>query len=70
MAVRSARSWSYGPISTAFSSLKTTGDTTATPGTSNLEVSLAGWGWPLRTLGVMRRSEPTTNLVSAAFAAS
>ena len=41
--------------------MNTTGVTADTPGTSSLEAKLGGWGRGLRTLGVTRRSEPTTN---------
>ena len=56
--------------STEFSSLKHTGVTAATPGTSSLDAKLGGWGRLLRALGVTRRSEPTTSSESAAFAPS
>ena len=57
-------------MSTAFSRSKTTGVTAATPATANLEASPARAMPALRTLGVMRRSDPTKNRASAAFAAS
>ena len=51
-----------GPIRTEFSSLKTTGVAADTPGTSSSEAKPGGWAEELSTLGVTRRSEPTTNL--------
>ena len=42
-----------------------TGLTAATPGTCRLKAKLAGWR--LTTLGVMRRSEPTTKRASFSF---
>ena len=58
-----------GPISTEFSSLETTGVTARHPG----DLELGGEARRMRTAGsarsgVTRRSEPTTNLESAAFA--